>query len=164
MIAPLAVLREIGPVLGDPSVVVDPAARVGDGDRHRRQTLGRRVDDDQRVLVPRLVAVGCAAATPEVDHLLATPVRGDGGADLAALDEVAVELLTHFLEARSDATAAVRRALDGFQMQVGVFARSLLLTGLTREPQGLVASRYVGGDARRFRASGLRSSRGRGCR
>jgi hypothetical protein len=45
-----------------------------------------------------------AAATPQVDDLLTAPVRSDGSADLAALDEVAVELGTQFLEARSDPT------------------------------------------------------------
>ena len=114
----LAVLGELGPVLGDRRVVVDPAARVRDGNRHRRQTLGRRVDDDHRVLVPRCVAGGRAAATPQVDHLLATPVRSDGGADLAALDEVAIELGTHLLEARSDPTAVIRCAPDNFGMHM----------------------------------------------
>jgi hypothetical protein len=41
----------------------------------------------------------CATATPQVDHLLTTPICSDCGADLAALDEVALELVAHRLEA-----------------------------------------------------------------
>ena len=111
----LAVLGELGPVLGDRRVVVEPAARVRDRERHRREALGGRDDDDHRVLVPRRVAVGCAAATPQVDDLLAAPIRGDGGADLAALGEVALELGAHLLEARSDPAAAMRCVPDGFR-------------------------------------------------
>ena len=112
----LAVLGELRPVLGDRCLVIDPAARVRDGDRHRRETLGGRVDDDQGVLVPRCVPAQRAAAIPQIDHLPATPIRGDGSADLAPLREVALELNTYLLEALSDPTAVVRRALDEFRM------------------------------------------------
>ena len=98
----LAVLRELGPVARDRRVVVEPAARVRDRQRHRREALGAGHDDDHRVLVPRRVAVGRAAAAPQIDDLLAAPVGRDGGADLAALGEVALELDAHFFEARRD--------------------------------------------------------------
>jgi hypothetical protein len=45
------------------------------------------------------IAGGCATATPQVDHLLSTPICSDCGADLAALGEVALELVAHLLEA-----------------------------------------------------------------
>ena len=107
----LAVLRELGPVARDRRVVVEPAARVRHGQRHRGEALGGRHDDDHRVLVPRLVAVGRAAATPQIDDLLAAPVRSDRGADLAAFGEVALELGAHLLEARSDEPVDVRSRL-----------------------------------------------------
>src|SRR6185369_15241921 len=43
-------------------------------------------------------AVGEAPAAPEVHDLLAAPVGGDRRADLAAIGEVALELVAHALE------------------------------------------------------------------
>ena len=39
---------------------------------------------------------------PTIDDLLAAPICGDGGADLAAFGEVALELGAHFFEAGGD--------------------------------------------------------------
>ena len=51
-------------------------------------------------------------AAPQIYDLLTTPIGGDGSADLAAFDEVAVELGTHFFEARGNPRAWPSRALD----------------------------------------------------
>ena len=45
----LAGLSELGPVRADALVVVEPAAGVGERHHHRRQALGRRVDDHHGV-------------------------------------------------------------------------------------------------------------------
>jgi hypothetical protein len=101
----LAVLRELGPVPRDRRVVVEPPACVGNGERHRREPLGRRKDDDHRVLVPRVVAFRRAATAPQVDDLLAAPIGSDGRTYFAALAEVARELRPHFFEAGRNSTA-----------------------------------------------------------
>ena len=98
----LAVLRKLGPVARDRGFVVEPAARVSQRKRHGREALGAGHEDDQRVFVPRRVALGRAAATPQVDDFLAAPIRCDGSADLAALLEVALELGAYLFEAWSD--------------------------------------------------------------
>jgi hypothetical protein len=98
----LAVLGELGPIVGDRSLVVDPAARVCHRQRHRRQALGDGHSDNHGVLVPRRVAFWPAAAAPQIDNLLAAPVNRYRGADFAALCEVALELDTNFFEAWRD--------------------------------------------------------------
>ena len=52
-----ALLRELRPVRAHPFFVVEPSPRVGDGQRHRGQALGRRVDDHHGVLLPRLAGL-----------------------------------------------------------------------------------------------------------
>ena len=87
----LAALRELGPVARDRRVVVEPAARVRDRERHRGDALRGR--DDERPSCPRSTVrlPRRAAAAPQIDHLLAAPVRDSGRADLATLGEVALE-------------------------------------------------------------------------
>ncbi len=70
-----ALLRELRPVRAHPLFVVEPAAGVGDGQRHRGQALGRRVDDHHRVLLPRLAGLLVSDTAPEVDDLLAAVGR-----------------------------------------------------------------------------------------
>ena len=48
----LAGLGELGPVGGHALVVVEPAARMGERQRHRRQSLRGGVDEHERVLAP----------------------------------------------------------------------------------------------------------------
>ena len=71
----LPLLRELGPVRGHPLFVVEPAAGVGEGEGHGGQALRGRVDDDHRVLLPRLARLLVANAAPEVDDLLAAVDR-----------------------------------------------------------------------------------------
>ena len=68
-------------------------------ERHRSEALGCGHDDNHRVRVPRIIAIRLAAPTPEIDDLLAMPVRRDRGAYLAALGKIALELGLNFFEA-----------------------------------------------------------------
>ena len=81
-----AVLRELGPVRGDPLFVVEPAARVGDGQGHRGQALGGRVDEHHRVPLPRLARLLVPDPAPEVDDLLAVVVGAAGAAQLIRVE------------------------------------------------------------------------------
>ena len=106
--AVLARLREFRPVGGDALVVVEAAARVRQRQRHRRQPLGRRVDQDERVLRPRCARASVTHAAPQVDHLLAAAVRRAGSAQLAAFGEVSLELRPHELEPGRDESVGPR--------------------------------------------------------
>ena len=83
----LAVLRELRPVRADPFFVVEPSARVRDGERHRGQALGGRVDDHHRVLLPGLAGPLVPNAAPQVDDLLAAVKGTAGSAQLASLEQ-----------------------------------------------------------------------------
>ena len=108
----LAVLRELGPVRGDPLVVVQPAARVRDGQGHRRQALGGRVDDDHRVPFPGLTRWPVPDAAPEVDDLLAAEIHAAGAAELVSAREVLRESVANGLEAGSDVSVNPLRRFD----------------------------------------------------
>jgi hypothetical protein len=95
-------LRELGPVRRHALVIVEPAARVGQRERHRGEPLRGRVDEHERVLAPGLAVAGVAHASPQVDHLLAAHVGGAGAAELVAHGEVALELVADLFEARFD--------------------------------------------------------------
>ena len=75
-----ALLRELGPVRGDPLFVVEPAARVGDGEGHRGQALGGRVDEHHGVPLPRLARLLVPDTAPQVDDLLAVVIGAAGAA------------------------------------------------------------------------------------
>ena len=75
---------------------------MGDGERHRGQALGGRVDDHHGVLLPRLARLLVADAAPEVDDLLAAVIGAAGAAQLAAPGEVLGKRLAHGLEAAAD--------------------------------------------------------------
>ena len=83
-----ALLRELRPVRAHPFLVVEPAAGVGDRQRHRGQPLGGRVDDDHGVLLPRLAGLLVSDAAPEVNDLLAAMIGTAGAAQLPAASEV----------------------------------------------------------------------------
>src|SRR5688500_2064151 len=57
-----------------------------------RQDLRRGLEDDHHVFLPRRLAFGRAAPTPDIHDLFTAPVRSDGGAYLATFGEVALEL------------------------------------------------------------------------
>ena len=99
----LAGLGELRPVGGDPLVVVEPAARVGEGHGHGGHALRGREDEDHRVLLPRRAGRAVPDAAPQVDDLLAVPGRWQQArADLTAAAEVLDERLAHGLPARCD--------------------------------------------------------------
>ena len=93
--------------------VVEPSARVGDGQRHRGEALRRRVDDDHRVPFPRLARLLVADAAPEIDDLLAVVIDAARAAQLAASGEVLGERVAHRLEAAADVP------FDGRAVQCG---------------------------------------------
>ena len=94
----LAVLGELWPVARDRCIEIDKPARVSEGNRHRGHALRGGVDEDERVLAPRLGQARIAAPAPEVDDLLAPVVDGTRRADLAPLREVPLELVADLLE------------------------------------------------------------------
>ena len=98
----LAGLGELGPVRRDPLVVVEPAARVGEGRDQGGHALRRREDEDHRVLVPGRAGRPVADAAPQVDDLLPVLVDGARAADLPAPAEVLGERVPYGLPARSD--------------------------------------------------------------
>ena len=104
-----AVLRELGPVRGDPLFVVEPAARVGEGEGHGGQALRGRVDEHHGVLLPRLARPLVPDAAPEVDDLLAAEIGAAGAAQLTPPREVLDERLAHRLEAAADVPVDVLR-------------------------------------------------------
>lgn len=86
-------------ILGNRRVIVQPAARIGDGQRQCGQAFRSRHKDDRRVLVPGGLDIGIASTAPKVDDLLAAPICGHRSADLAAFCEIARERGANALEA-----------------------------------------------------------------
>jgi len=97
-----AVLRELGPVRGDPLFVIEPAPRVGDGQGHRGQALGGRVHEHHGVPLPRLARPLVPDPAPQVDHFLAVAIRAAGTAQFIPSGEVLGKRLAHCLKAATD--------------------------------------------------------------
>ncbi len=91
-----------GQYASDPLLVVQPMARVGDRERHRRQPLGGRVDDDHRVALPGLARYLVPNTTPEIDDLLAAVEGAAGASQLGAPREILLECVADRLEAATD--------------------------------------------------------------
>ena len=104
----LALLRELRPVRADAFLVVEPSARVGDGERHRRQPFGGGMDDHHRVLLPGLSRLLVSAAAPEIDGDLATVKRTARAAQLVASREVVGKRFAHRLEPTTDLAVHAR--------------------------------------------------------
>ena len=102
MIRSLPCCANSGQYVADPLFVVEPAARVGDGQGHRGQALGGRVDEHHRVLLPRLARLLVPDTAPEVDDLLAAVIGAAGAAQFPASSEVVGKRLAHGLEATTD--------------------------------------------------------------
>ena len=92
--------RELGPVLGDGGVDVEPSLLDQAMGAERGQALGRREDIDQRVAVPLALTLGGVPAAPEVDDRLAVQVDGDSRADVAVRLEVLGERRADVVESR----------------------------------------------------------------
>jgi hypothetical protein len=97
-----APLREFRPIRAHPFVVVEPAAGMRDGERHRGEPLGGREDDYHRVLLPRFAGLLVADPAPEVDDLLASVIGAAGTAQLPAAREVVREGRSHGFKATTD--------------------------------------------------------------
>ena len=95
----LAVLGELRPVAGDRCLVVDQAARPCQRHDRRRDALGGREHHHERVVNPWQAMSSVGEATPQVDHLASLVVDAARRADLAALSEVARELVADQAEA-----------------------------------------------------------------
>jgi hypothetical protein len=83
-------------------LVIQPAARVGNRERHRRQPLGRRVNDDHGVALPWIAGCLVPDTTPQVDYLLAAHVDAAGATQFPASCEVLLEGIVHGFESASD--------------------------------------------------------------
>ena len=84
----LAVLREVGPVVGHGAVEVDQTLGRGHRDGKCGNAFRRREHVDDGVSLPGCLGQTVAVTTPQVHHLDAVPVYRDGCADLSALREV----------------------------------------------------------------------------
>jgi hypothetical protein len=106
----LALGGELGPVAGNRCIQVELAA-LGQAVRHDRQRpLGRRRHHLEGAVRVGIVALGLGGAAPQVDHRLAAAVHAAGGAHLAPLRKVALELVPHRLEAGRYRAPDVHRA------------------------------------------------------
>jgi hypothetical protein len=94
----LTLLSELRPIATNSLVVVEPAPRMGQRNDHRRQTLGRRVDDRHRVFLPRLGADSISHTAPQVDDLLAVMVDAASTTYLTATRKIFDEGLANRLE------------------------------------------------------------------
>ena len=108
MIVLFALLGELRPVRCDALLVVEPAARVGDRQGHRGQALGCRVDQDHRVLFPRLAGRLVPHTAPQVDDLLAAVVHAASAAQLVAPREILDERIAHGIKAATDMSLETR--------------------------------------------------------
>src|SRR5262245_54281742 len=98
----LPLLREFGPVRGYPFFIVEPTTRVGDGERHRSQALGGRVDDHHRVLFPGLARLLVPNTAPKVHNLLSAVKGTASSAQLATPNKVLDERFAHSLKAAAN--------------------------------------------------------------
>lgn len=97
----LALLCELRPVAGDRRVQVELAPVDQKMRAQRGHPLGRRVHVHQRIALPRArarVVWFLRVAAPQVDDEITVDRRGDGRPQLAALGEIALELLAYALE------------------------------------------------------------------
>src|SRR5690606_9601503 len=110
-LARLAVRSELRPVLRHRRVQVQRAALGQHVRRGRGRTLGRRVDQLQRVPRPRTTGFGVGDAAPQVHHRPAVPVYAHRCADVAVPGEVRRERFTHRFESGCHLTVDRRHAV-----------------------------------------------------
>ena len=96
------VLAELGPVARDRGVELEEPSVQEQKQANGHETLRPREDDLERVLLPAPARVTVGGPTPEVDDELAVTHDREGSAELAAVGEIAFELLPHRLEAMCD--------------------------------------------------------------
>src|SRR5688572_12617618 len=88
---------------------------MGEGERHRRKPLRRRVDDDHRVSFPRLAGPPVSNAAPQVDNLLAVAIDAAAAAKFVAGGEILDERVLHPFEAGGDVSLDLDSARSGYQ-------------------------------------------------
>ncbi len=98
----LARLPEFGPVAGDGFIEVESSLLDELVNAGRRQPLGRREDQCQRVLLPRQALVGVSMPAPEVDDGSAIQIHAESGAVVAPAVEIALEGFRDRFESRLD--------------------------------------------------------------
>ena len=106
----LAAGSELRPVLGHRGVEVEFAALGQQVGADRGRPLGAREHHDDAVLGPRPTGLHVRHTAPEIDHLLATVVKAERGADFAVLLEVRRESVPNPLEAGSHFAVDLARA------------------------------------------------------
>jgi hypothetical protein len=94
-------LREFRPVTRDLVFVSAKASVDGDRETGRRDAFGRRPDIDERVGLPRPLAVGIAMTAPQIDDQFAVHQKGNRRADLIVVLEVSAKGVPKALEAGS---------------------------------------------------------------
>ena len=127
-----ALLRELGPVGGHALFVIEPAAGVGDGERHGGQPLAGRPDEHHRVPLPRFARLFVANAAPQVDDLLAAVVGTAGAAQLPASSEVVGKRLAHGLKARTDVPLDFGKSRSPIARRLGARSGMILSFGRRR--------------------------------
>jgi hypothetical protein len=98
----LALLRKLGPVSGHPFFVVEPAARVRDGEGHGREALRGGVDEHHGASLPRVARLFVAGTAPEVNDLPAVVIGAAGAPQLTPSSKVRGKRLAHRLKAVTD--------------------------------------------------------------
>ena len=106
-----SLLGEFRPIRAHPLFVVEPTLRVGERQRHRRQTLGRGPYQDHGVLLPGLARLLVSDTAPEVHDFLASVVDAAGAAQLSASSEILNKSLADGLEAAADVPLNVGRLM-----------------------------------------------------
>ena len=97
-----ALLPEFRPVRAHPFFVVEPAPRVGEGEGHRGQALGGRVDEHHGVLLPGLARLLVSDTAPEIDNPLAATIGTAGAAQFPTVSKVVGKGLAHGVKATTD--------------------------------------------------------------
>src|SRR5207245_2512474 len=96
----LAVLGESRPVMGYGGVEVEQAAGDEDVGAEGDGPLGAGPDEGEGVALPRASVLAVGETAPEVHDWFAVERDADGGADLVAVTEVALEFVADGREAR----------------------------------------------------------------
>ena len=110
----LAALRELGPVVGHPRVIVQQSARNGQRDCQCGNTFCRRERIDQRVVRPRRPSAPVAETTPEVHDLAAVAIDRERGSDLRTAGQIEPKRVGDLSVALIDVTADRARARPWF--------------------------------------------------
>src|SRR5688572_24078566 len=93
----LSILGKFGPVFTNRRVVIEPAARMGQRQSHRREAFGCGVNDNHRVLFPRIPCFLIPHTTPQVNHLFTLVINTTSRTQFVSFGEILGERLAHRL-------------------------------------------------------------------